>query len=276
MGQLREDLRDTAIAAMALADVRTVKQQPLATNCRYCFDHALERFAAIPVAGDRSLTVYSISDNSVTLRQPKPDFDFWHVELMFAKNDRFLMAFYFLRDGTEHLRVTDLQSGTVSISSTASSESPGLSCASHPNGRAIVFAENPHELVVLDLPGGEVVRRIPLTHKSGPMCFDASGNVLAVSDLVTDEIVLFNFYSGEVVDRLAAPADQSGTPFAIAWSSDNHLLAVSRNDGVILIWNVPTRQLVSGVRDRVRLVFAVCRNVKTSNRRILVTLGRVG
>ena len=52
MGQLREDLRDTAIAAMALADVRTVKQQPLATNCRYCFDHALERFAAIPVAGD--------------------------------------------------------------------------------------------------------------------------------------------------------------------------------------------------------------------------------
>jgi len=77
---------------------------------------------AIPVAGDRSLTVCSISDNSVTLRQPKPDFDFWHVELMFAKNDRFLMAFYFLRDGTEHLRVTDLQSGTASIFSNDSKD----------------------------------------------------------------------------------------------------------------------------------------------------------
>jgi len=244
-GPLRDELRDNAIAAMALTDIRPLTRQPLAPNSRYCFDHALKYFAAIPVAGDRSLTVYSIHDNSVVFRQPVPDFDFWHVELMFSKNDRFLAALYFLWDGTERIRVTELQSGTVSISSPASSESPGLSLASHPNKPSIVYAENSHELVVRDLPGGKVVRRISLAHKSGPICFNASGEFLAVSDLVTDGIVLFKFDSGKVVDHLIAPPDQIGAPIAMAWSSDGRLLAVSRNDGVILIWNVPKRKLVS-------------------------------
>lgn len=96
--ELTRELRNTAISAFGLTDLRPVGIRQEWRGCANV-DHRIERYARVDLFGDKALTVRSTADNRELLRSPPIEADFYYATIEFSPDGRHLIAMYSLRGG---------------------------------------------------------------------------------------------------------------------------------------------------------------------------------
>jgi WD40 repeat protein len=231
------ELRDHAIAAMGLTDLRLRSERQIPLVHGYGPDPMRERYAVIEQRGGETV-VRRTSDDRETVRLPRPQESFFHGELNFSPDGVHLLICYYL-DGESYL--TDVwhlgRRERVCHQPTRTGAHAFL-----PDGRRFVFAPPGKDLIVWDLVGRNEVKRLPLEFRALSMCVDPEGHRLAANAGAGPlEARILDLETGRV---FAAWKDQVGNG-AMSWSSDGRLLAIGHWDGRVFVWDVERTRLTS-------------------------------
>jgi len=230
------ELRNEAIACMALVDIRPVTEweinaKPLAMSC---FDSSLEHY----VWGDDqgTLHVHRVSDRHEILQLPGPGQPAWVVQL--SANGQFLAARHHARnDSSSEFYLWDVR--THESIGGGPRKLPGLAWDFSPEGKGnlLAAAEADGTLTLYDLDAGHKRRRVA-SRGSLPrhVAFDPAGRRLAVSCRSTTTVHIFDAVSGKLTGSLSVPQPAHG----LAWHPDGVLLACAGLKGTIFLWNTLT------------------------------------
>ncbi len=239
--ELTRELRNTAISAFGLTDLRPVGIRQEWRGCTNV-DHRLERYARIELFGDKALTIRSTVDNSELQRFPRVEADFYYADLEFSPDDRHLVVLYLLYSGgSPLLHVWNLETRELVVSQAVRAGDHLAPAAFHPNGRWLVFPPEDGDLVVWDLTERREIRRLPLEFTPSVVCFDHSGDRIAVNNVSAHQLRILDFETGLQLEEFTG----SVGVVSMSWSSDDLLLATGNSDGQVFVWHVPERKLVS-------------------------------
>jgi serine/threonine protein kinase/WD40 repeat protein/tetratricopeptide (TPR) repeat protein len=233
------EVRDQAIAALGLSDLRVHWQRPIGTVMSICCDARLERYAFFKT-GSRDLVVRRMEDDRELFRLPPPAVPFWHAHPVFSPDGRYLAATYFTSGEVEALlRVWRLGNREPIFSQTVG----GLAPAFHPDGRRLLFCPPGGGLGIWDLEAGCEAKRLPLNLKHYGICVASDGRRFAVN-ADNSQHPLVKMLDLESGGELASWNSQVGNG-AMAWSADGRLLAIGSSDGPVFVWDVRRGQLAS-------------------------------
>ncbi len=224
-----EQLRDEAIAALALPDLKVtgrVIQQPPGVMLT-AFDPTLTRYAL------------RFRDGAVQVRRAADDTEIAHFN---ARGDRDIFIFAFSPDGrylaTSHfpgyaLTVWEINRGTI-----VATDPGGVMHASFsPDSRRIACGRRDGGYVIHDLTTGHADRREPGSAPVDYLAFHPCGSRIAViaSDLKAPACRILEAETGRLVRSIPLPAIGS-----VAWSPDGNLLATGHDDAKIYLWDAAT------------------------------------
>ncbi len=227
-----ERLRDEAIVALALPDVRRVpgwRAAPLGTD-------------TVTYGGQYRL--YARTDNRgiLSIRSIPEDREIRRIAsepilgeyLFFSPDERFLIG---LSEGYM-LRVWRVADGQ----SVLKDEYPG--CRSHafsPDGRRLVVSQR-EWIVTFDLATGREMKRWRVPACARALAFHPNNGQLAVGYFTTHAPSVYDAASGALVTDLPVGtiSDQ-----VVAWHPDGERLAISGSDPRIQIWNVAAKRIVA-------------------------------
>jgi serine/threonine protein kinase/WD40 repeat protein len=239
--KLIPELRDQAIAAMGLTDVRPLWRRELGTQkCMHC-DSRMKRYAVLDIHTGQT-TVYRMEDGRKLLDLPAPEIAIWHAVLKFSPDGQQLVIQYALRGEANQavlVRVFHLDRKEPVFDRRMRGSADGSTI--HPNGRWLVFPPTDGGLAVWDLVEKREVRRLPVAFVPFTVCVDARGERLAVNDAGHPLVKIFDLKTGR---ELASWNSQVGSA-AMAWSADGRLLAVGHHDGRTFVWDVDRGRLAS-------------------------------
>jgi WD40 repeat protein/tetratricopeptide (TPR) repeat protein len=234
-------IRNQAIAALGLTDLRVRRQQDCGDVFIVSVDAALERYAVAEKTGD--VVVRGLDDDRELVRLPGPDRrDFWFSRPQFSPDGELLVAEYHLASGDRGnlLRVWHLGRREL----LASLPSPG-GLAFHPDGRRLLFGAPEGGIAIWDLRERRVVRRLRLDFAASYLALDPDGRRLAVNnaDRAAQRMAIVEVESGRM---LADWRSQVGNK-DLAWSADGQLLAVANYspDCRVYVWDVRRGALAS-------------------------------
>jgi eukaryotic-like serine/threonine-protein kinase len=236
-----ERLRDEAIAAMALPDVRRVPVMgslPPGTTA---------------VGFDSQYQIYARANNSglISVRRTEDDQEIRQIaagpvlgeSLFFSPDDRFLLA---IMDGFS-LGVWRLSDGQRAI--------PGdyRSCwrnAFSPDGQRLAVSQK-EQVICFDLATGKEINRWSLPGPVNALAFHPDGIQLAVGQSRASVIYIYDVTTGtrRADLNVGAMKDQ-----VVAWHPDGERLAVSGIDPRIHIWNVSTKRKLVTMEGHAKLV----------------------
>ena len=237
------DIRNHAIAALSLTDLRVRRQHDCGDVFDLGVDAALERYAVAENSGE--VVVRRLDDDRELVRLPGPDRrDFWHAWSAFSPDGELLVARYAQPDATAvwprawHLGRRELL-GSLPISG-------GL--AFHPDGRRLLFGSPEGGIGVWDSRERRVVRRLPLDFTPHHLAFDPEGRRLAANntDAAASRVAILELETGRVLFDWQSQVGNA----AMAWSADGQLLAVGSDggDSRVYVWNVRRGALSSILR----------------------------
>ncbi len=235
-------LRNEAIAAMAMPDLRF--RQRFGTDrppgAVAAIDRQGERYAfAYP---DGAVTFYRIEDGEEIGALPNQEGE--PLEILFSEDgDR--LAVQTRTPAGERLSVWSIAESRLEL------EVPDVwwgSLAFAPNGRQVaVGVRGPNQIVVYDLPTGEVRARLPFDLAPGKLRFDPAGERLAVLASVTR-----NMTETLTVFPLSAPSNrlEFRVPLGamgVGWHPEGEILGIGSADFNVYLWRLesqaPTRVL---------------------------------
>jgi serine/threonine protein kinase len=234
------EIRNQAIAALGLTDLRVRLQHDCGDVCGIRVDDALERYAVMERSG--TVVVHRLDDDRELVRLPGPDrLDFWHGGPTFSPDGDLLVARYGLTGGEgDLLRVWHL--GRRQLLGILPSRGGYLF---HPDGRRFLFAPPEGGIAIWDQRERRAVRRLPLDFVPNSLALDPEGRRLAVNNTVAEKprVVILELETGRV---LADWRSQVGTE-NLAWSADGQLLAIGSfgGDCRVYVWNVRRGALAS-------------------------------
>jgi WD40 repeat protein/serine/threonine protein kinase len=222
--QLLQELRNEAVACLALADLHPARQWdgcPPGT-AGIAFDPALERYARSDSKGN--LTVRAVSGDRELVLIPGKGKCAWCIG--FSPDGRYLLA---LRG--EQIEVWDLEQGGKSVLTVPSGGTAftpdGTRLAVTGRGQTVVYDLVSHA-EVMKWEGWRTHDRIQF----GP----PDGRLLAFFNM--PDVQIRDMDSGELVYTLQHPG---GVPIAV-WHPGGKILAAGCNDYRIYIWNTQTGQ----------------------------------
>jgi serine/threonine protein kinase/WD40 repeat protein/Flp pilus assembly protein TadD len=251
---LRRQLRNEAIAALALSDLRVRVHHPVGHLDGVHFDRQLKRYAFVDLYKDGATIVRRFDDDDELMRAGPPDFSFWHATTDFTPDGQYLLICYFARNTRKFDAVLDVwhveRRERVSRHEIRSGDMIGSVTAV---GQQLLFVNRQSELCVWDLARGQEEKRLPLGMIPYSICVDSQRRRVAVNDYTTPLVRILDLATGE---ELARWSSEVGTR-AMAWSSDDQLLAMGNEDGRIFVTQVARGERVSVLEGQVlRLEFA--------------------
>ena len=241
------ELRDNAIAAMAIPDVERrpeVWQGWPADTIGFTSDTFNQRYARM--GKDGTVSIRTMPDDLELQRlESKPETKSGRA-LTFSPDGRFLA---WINEGG-HLRVWQWKSGESIL------KSPPEKClalAFSPDGRQLAVG---HEdwITCFDLGTGEENRRWLARDWICAMDFHPDSRRLAVGYQRANAIAVYNADDGE---RVANLPTGGSSKTVVAWHPDGELLAAGGSDARIQIWNVKTRRKVAVLEGHVEQMSAL-------------------
>ncbi len=226
------DLRNAAVAAMALADLRVVKtwvpESPsivaVSFDPHYQFIACADEHGVIRVF--RATDATEVTRLRVTARVAR---------LQFGPDGKYLMAKYD-DEATSGVRVWDLADGKVVLE--ASIGRDGHAVDFSPDSRQLAVADQDGSIHLYELPSGKHLRKLTKMGTLRALRFNPSGTRLAVSAARTPYVWIRELDTGKLVHALGHPARVLG----IAWNPDGSLLATACYDSHVFIWHCGDRQ----------------------------------
>jgi WD40 repeat protein/tRNA A-37 threonylcarbamoyl transferase component Bud32 len=239
------DLRDEAIAAMALVDFRPFKTWPLSNDCYHIFDAAYEKYARNQ--SDGSISVQRVQDDTEVARWPgfgipvhgygfSPDGRLLMVHYRSPKNDFAFKVYDVDRPAKVWFDLPGIWVRTTAISPT----SPMLAVSWY-----TLTNKNEGRITLYDLETGKELNSIPTAHMPYTVAFSPNGSQLAVSSEDTGNVYLYSVPDGRNVETLV---HSTGVSF-LSWAADGRRLVAGCGDGNYYVWDVssspPSVELLS-------------------------------
>ncbi|MGH7971386.1 MAG: WD40 repeat domain-containing protein, partial [Limisphaerales bacterium] len=229
-----EDLRDEAIAALALADVERGPswQNRSASNTRVvAFDNLYQRYARLNSDGSITLCKVPGGEPSQELRPDGPALA-WHAgsRLLFSPDGRFLAQL----DYTNSFRLWRLADGHLLLLTPSGGP---LAAAFSPNSHWLVVAA-PGVFTRFDLSSGQAVNHWAAPTPVFSLAFHPDNRKLAVGYLPSAPVSVYDSVAGT---EIAAFPIAESTHEIVAWHPAGGLLATAGSDPRIEIWELPTR-----------------------------------
>ncbi len=237
-------LRDEAIAALALPDVRRVpgwRSEPPGT-------------ATVAYGGKYRVYARADTDGNISIRRIPEDKEICRIAskpilneyLFFSPDERFLVGL-----GEGHtLRVWRVADGQPALRD----EPKG--CHAHafsPDGRRLAVGLQ-KEVVCFDLATGRDANRWPLPRPPHSLAFHPGGGKLAVGYVGPNVACVHDAASGALLTEL--PVGKMWFQ-VVAWHPDGERLAVAGHDPHIQIWNVGLKRKVATLEGHMQRVTTV-------------------
>jgi WD40 repeat protein/tRNA A-37 threonylcarbamoyl transferase component Bud32 len=227
----REQLRNEAIAAFALTDLRVAKQWPVVHPWREQADEVTASWRSDP-----HLRLYAqIEHGEVTIRQVADDREISRLPGVgsdpkglypFSRDGRFLGVVY--ADKTN--RLWEIANGKM-VAAIPSSASWAFS----PDNRFLAVSNPEGSLSIQDVDSWKESRRVSL-HSYTVIEFFSDANRIAGVPESDDRVEIVNLATGKILDTFMTPDPVS----ALAISTDGHSLAAGGDQGRVYIWNIAT------------------------------------
>jgi WD40 repeat protein/Tfp pilus assembly protein PilF len=234
---LLPEVRDHAIGAMALTDLRMRWQRAIGAVMWAACDGELGRYAVTELRSGLT-KIRSLDDDRELLRVPRPETGFWFAAPEFSSGGRYLLIKYNVGLDDKWLDIWNLERPDRVIHQPVRS----IAHAFHPDGRGLLFAPPGPDLVLWDLIARRVVKRLPLDFHPSYLVFDPTGRRIAVNAASPPFQLQVRHLDAE-----RAPdswTDQVGDG-PMSWSHDGRLLAIGHSDGRVFVWDLVRRRLAS-------------------------------
>jgi WD40 repeat protein len=237
-------LRDEAIAALALPDVRRVpgwRSTPPGT-------------ATLAYGGRYRLYARTDTDGYISIRRIPDDEEIRRIAsgplpgeyLFFSPDERFLVG---LGEGYK-LRVWRVTDGEPALRDELSGS---RAHAFSPDGRRLAVGRQ-KEVVCFDLATGQPVKRWPLPQPPHSLAFHPGGGKLAVGYFGGGVTSVYDAASGALLTDLPVGTTWSQV---VAWHPDGERLAVASYDPRVQIWNVALKRKVATLEGHAQRVTTV-------------------
>ncbi len=209
------ELRDEAIAALALLDLRVAKQWELSQTTKsegILFDSKVERYA---VETDGGVRVCQVKDDQELSVVPCGNLGLdWLIN--FSVDSRYLAM---------TTRKTQDCIWDVARGEWAFEHLSGGFLAFNPQGGSFACANRNGTISLYDLDSRQQTRRIE-ARAAGPGCFDPEGSLLACFNAQNSSVEVWDLENGKRTVTALMPTQCN----ALAWSADGRLLGVGCND----------------------------------------------
>jgi WD40 repeat protein/serine/threonine protein kinase len=237
------DLRNEAIACLALADLRPLPTPPNSRSQQQysAFDESLERF--VRVNTDGAVSVCRADDGVEMVRFPDR-ISLGNLHSAFSPDGRFL-ALYHPGGG---LLVWDLTSRKRILR--LPHDAALLFCAFTPDSRTFAAGYTPGSLIYRDVNSGETNQSVVTGGAPQRFAFSRDGQRLAMWRGSSSRSQILDVRSGRLLYELKHPMPV----LAMAWSPDGRRLAAGCLDANIHLWDADTgerQQVLPGHRGAV-------------------------
>ncbi|HEX8203467.1 MAG TPA: hypothetical protein VF590_23525, partial [Isosphaeraceae bacterium] len=228
------ELRDEAIACLALVDVRVARRWkvPLPIPGNMNFDPQLERYAYPNARGD--LSIRRVADHREVRLLPGLGPGARAIWTVFSPDGRYFAAHFANtpRIGAKVL-VWDLARAVAApILQVGPDASERIFT---PDSHRVAIARGGREIDIYDLATAGRISRIGMEQPPEQFAFHPQGHQVAVTSLKSRVVQVHDVETGSVVASLSA----GGPTRAIAWSGDGRMLAASVEGRRICVWSPP-------------------------------------
>ena len=238
------ELRNEAIAAMALTDLRLAQEwtDPI-SNTDMVFDSTLERYARADLKG--TVVVRRAGDGAEICRFP--DLGAGEVWLDFSPDGRLLAVLRPARAIVQIWRLPERDAADRSKTPGTLAEEEatkvieqawrGGFCFSPDSGRVAVHCAD-HSVTIVDLASAQEIQHLPSLGGNSPLVFNPKGQQLALKARGTTQV--HDLATGKVLWELPG-----GQPHE--WHPDGKTLAVieaTAGGEAISLWDVPSRKQI--------------------------------
>jgi WD40 repeat protein/tRNA A-37 threonylcarbamoyl transferase component Bud32 len=240
------ELRNEAIACLALVDVRVVRQWADASPFPLewtGFDAGLEHYTSADAQG--VVRVRRVDTGKEVARLLLPAGHKRRVNPIFSPDGRFLAVNYEPESGDEQTVVWDLKTRQ---------EVQRLRQvrAFSPESRLVAIDNGDNSVSLHDLSSGKE-RRLKVGFNVIRVAFRPDGKQLAVIDVKRFEIRILDVETGDLLQALPHPAELH----ALAWGPDGRLLAAGCDDKKAYVWDAEDWRLQAVLEGHQRPVDAV-------------------
>jgi serine/threonine protein kinase/WD40 repeat protein/Tfp pilus assembly protein PilF len=227
-------LRNEAIAAMALPDLRVAKELdvPRAKENGFAVDPAFERYAF--KSDDGTVIVRRLADDSELFRLPGLPPARGHTQAGFSPDGRYLAITSGRRD---ILQVWDLLEQRLVVTDREMAQANPINWCIRPDGRELALGRADQSIVFYELPSGRLLRRWTEYTVQAGLAYSPDSSKLAIlaKDGSTVQVVL------REGARLLATLSHPAWANHFVWNPRRpNVLAVACEDNMIYIWDVDT------------------------------------
>ncbi len=218
-------LRDEAIAALSLADLRVTNRWRKDPRLAFAFAPDLESFAAADPNG-KEIVLRRVADQTEIARLPVPGARYG--SLHFSGDGRFLAAR--LEETRDRLAVVDLDSREKIYASPEATFGFGIDF--HPQSKLLAVASVKRSVHIIDLSERREVSRYDVPPRTEAIAFHPSGERIALVSTGDGRIQVADARSG----REIASIEDNVAHSSLSWSAEGFLLATGGADGSIGLW----------------------------------------